>query len=277
MPTKRPEERYEIDAVDNLRREIVGNWSNEKHLRLKHYVNISRAARRKFYGNSTFIDLYCGPGRARIRDTDSLVQGGTLAAASEAKRLVPFGKIHVGDLDPINVHACHKRLESERLGPVDTYVGKAEDTAAMVVEKLRPSGLHFAFLDPYSVQALPFSVIETLAQLPKMDLLIHFSAMDLTRNVKRLMGNGGLDKFAPGWQDYADPMEKNSVTLHKVVHHWCNLIRELGFNDVSDRLELVSGDKNQPLYWLVLASRNELGAKFWGEVSNVTPQARLWP
>ena len=57
MPTKRPEERYEIDAVDNLRREIVGNWSNEKHLRLKHYVNISRAARRKFYGNSTFIDL----------------------------------------------------------------------------------------------------------------------------------------------------------------------------------------------------------------------------
>lgn len=276
MPTKRTDERYETDPADGFRREVVGTWASEKHLRLRHYVDISRAARRKFEGNSTFIDLYSGPGRARIRSTDSWVPGGTLVAASEAMRVSPFGRIHLGDLDPVNVLACKARMELEQLGPISTYVGKAQDTAEQVAGNLTKSGLHFAFLDPYSVQALPFGVIQTLAQLPRMDLLIHFSAMDLTRNVKRLMANGGLDEFAPGWEEHADPAEKNAVAVSRVVQHWCNLIRGLGYQDVSDRLELVSGDKNQPLYWLVLASRSTLGKRFWGEVSNVTPQTRLF-
>ncbi|SEM57839.1 three-Cys-motif partner protein [Pseudoxanthomonas sp. GM95] len=276
MPKRSKEDRYEIDPVDGLSRELVGSWAREKHLRLAHYVNISRAARRKFDGNSSFIDLYCGPGRARIRDTEIVLQGGTLVAATEAARSVPFGQIHLADLDPVNVHACKTRLERDRLGPLHSYVGTAEQTAKQVVSKLSPSGLHFAFLDPYNVLTLPFAVISTLAQAPRMDLLIHLSAMDLTRNVKRIMANGELDQFAPGWKAHANPADRNDIAVRCVVQHWCNLIRGLGYEDVSEKVELVSGDKNQPLYWLVLASRNALGTKFWGEVSNVTAQQRLF-
>lgn len=275
MPTKRTEDRYETDPVDGLRREVVSPWAEEKHLRLRHYADISRAARRKFKGNSSFIDLYCGPGRARIKDTQVVIPGSAIAAGAEAARHSKFGAIHLADLDATNVTVCEQRLAQEGLGLASTYVGKAEDTARKVVSNLSPSGLHFAFLDPYGVQALPFRVIETLAELPRMDLLIHFSTMDMQRNVKQMMSNGKLELFAPGWRDHIDPAVRNDVAVQEVFRHWCALIRGLGYHDVSNNAERVSGTKNQPLYWLILASKNELGQRFWGEVSNVTAQQRL--
>lgn len=137
--------------------------------------------------------------------------------------------------------------------------------------KLSPTALHFAFLDPYSIQAMPFSIIQTLAELPRMDMLIHFSTMDMQRNIKALMAGGKLDNFAPGWQQHINPSERNDLALIAVFHYWYGLIRKLGYH-VSDNIERISGAKNQPLYWLVLVSKNELGEKFWGKVSNVTPQ-----
>lgn len=274
MPTKRQEERYEIDPSDGLRREIVGDWVQEKHQRLRHYVDISRAARRKFHGNCTFIDLYSGPGRAKIKNTTTVIPGSAVVAASEAAKHDAFGKIYIGDLDGINLEACKARLAREQLGPAFAFEGTAEATAREIRRELAPSALHFAFLDPYNVQAMPFSVIQTLAELPKMDMLIHFSIMDMQRNVRSLMADGKLDNFAPGWRTHMDPAARNDVSLLAVFHYWCELIRELGYH-VSDNVERISGAKNQPLYWLVLVSKDELGKKFWGKVSNVTPQQRL--
>lgn len=275
MPTKRTDERYEIDQIDGLRRELVGRWVKDKHERLLHYIDISRAARRKFGGNSSFIDLYCGPGRSRVKGTSEHLPGSTVAAALEAHRNTPFGSVHFGDLDHTNVQACETRLAREHIAPRLSYTGPAEETAKKVVANLSDTGLHFAFLDPYNVGSLPFSVIQTLASKPRMDLLIHFSAMDLSRNIRQYMQSGVLERFAPNWRSQVDANARNDLAVLSLVHYWCNLIRRLGYQDVSERLELVSGDRNQPLYWLVLASRNPLGTKFWGEVSNVTPQARF--
>ena len=45
------------------------------------------------------------------------------------------------------------------------------------------STLHFAFLDPYNLEQLPFSIIEKLASVQRMDMLIHVSVLDLQRNI----------------------------------------------------------------------------------------------
>ena len=148
MPTKREEERYEIDPTDGLRREIVGEWVQEKHRRLCHYVDISRAARRKFHGNCTFIDLYCGPGRARIKNTTTVIPGGAVAAASEAAKHDPFGKIYIGDLDATNLEACEQRLAQERLGPVFTFEGTAEATARAIPARTFVNGSTFCLPRP---------------------------------------------------------------------------------------------------------------------------------
>ena len=275
MPTQKDDDRYEIDPEDGLRRAIVGDWAPEKHLRLQKYVDITRAVRRKFGGNATYIDLYCGPGRARLRKTGEVEEGSALVAATEAiLRRNPYREVIIGDLDPINVEACEARLKRLRVGNVRAYAGTAEDVAAQILPTLHPTGFNLAFLDPFNLESLPFQVIQTLAQAKSMDLLIHVSIMDLQRNVRALMASGKLNSFAPGWDKKINSAATNPKLVMAVFEYWRSLLSQLGYL-VSDNIERVTGNRNQPLYWLVLASKHDLADKLWGEVSQVEPQGRL--
>jgi hypothetical protein len=69
------------------------------------------------------------------------------------------------------------------------YVGAAELTAREIVERLNPYGLHFAFLDPYNLDDLPFTVIESFSRLKRIDMLIHVSAGFATK-FRRLRCSG---------------------------------------------------------------------------------------
>jgi three-Cys-motif partner protein len=272
--TRLKSEKYEIDPTDHLRREIVGEWSPDKHARLRRYVDITYATRRKYdKSGSTYIDLYCGPGRARTRESSEVVDGSALVAAIEAARHAPFTTIHIGDLDGENVTACAARLERLKI-PTRTYVGDAGETSASVVGNLNAYGLHLAFLDPYSISALPFSVLSTLGAVKRMDLLIHVSVMDLQRNARLFMDNGVMESFAPGWPKAVHRGTKNATLVPELFRHWRGLLEKLGYK-VSDSVERVTGSKNQPLYLLVLAARHDIADKFWTQVSNVEPQGRL--
>src|SRR5437867_11925476 len=99
---------YEIDE-DGLPRSIVGEWALEKHERLHKYVDITRAARRKFtvqtsprryLGGAAYIDLFAGPGRARTRGSARLIDGSPVVAAKSAlASTVPFSEMHLADSD----------------------------------------------------------------------------------------------------------------------------------------------------------------------------------
>lgn len=274
MPRLKDEDRYEPDPHDGMRRAIVGDWAPEKHVRLRKYVDITRAVRRKFEGNATYIDLYCGPGRARLRQTGDIVEGSALVAALEAQRQTPYREVIIGDLDGTNVDVCEKRLREAKVGNVRAYVGTAADVAAQILPTLNPTGLKLAFLDPFNIESLPFSVIETLSKAKRMDMLIHVSIMDLQRNARQMMTSGKLDSFAPGWQTVINPAATNATTVMNIFAYWRSLLTGLGYR-VSDNIERVTGNHSQPLYWLVYVSKHPLGDKLWEEVSQVEPQRRL--
>jgi three-Cys-motif partner protein len=274
MSTQKDEDRYELDPQDGLRRMIVGEWAPEKHLRLQKYVDITRAVRRKFGGNATYIDLYCGPGRSRLRKTGEVVEGSAVVAAMEAVRRNPYREIIIGDFDPVNVEACQTRLGRLGITNVRAYTGTAEDVATEILPTLHPTGFNLAFLDPFNLESLPFRVIEALAQAKSMDLLIHVSIMDLQRNVRALMASGKLSDFAPGWEKTVNRAVTNPKLVMGVFEHWRGLLRQLGYQ-VTDNIERVTGNRNQPLYWLVLVSKHGLAEKLWGEVSQIEPQRRL--
>ncbi|MFT3807178.1 three-Cys-motif partner protein TcmP [Arenimonas sp.] len=274
--SSKAKDRYESDPDDGLRRDIVGDWAEEKHARLRRYVDITHATRRKFSRNSpAYIDLYCATGRARIRETARVVDGSPLVASLEAKKNVPFGQVHIGDLDTQNLAACKERLGVAGVAGVKVYEGKAEQTAADVVRSLNPYGLHLAFLDPYSLDALPFAVVKTLAGVKRMDFIIHINEMDFQRNVIGKREEHKLDTFAPGWRDAIDTNQRSDIMKQSFLSHYKQLLTQLGYY-VSDNIERVTGSHNQPLYWLLLASRDKLADKFWSQISNVDPQARMF-
>jgi three-Cys-motif partner protein len=130
-------------------------------------------------------------------------------------------------------------------------------------------GLHFAFLDPYNLENLPFSVIKRLAKLPRMDMLIHVSIFDLQRNLRRYLEDGRtLDAFMPGWRDHIEMRRKDEDVRAGLLHYWLSLIRGLGTSP-AEGIELVSATGGQRLYWLVFVSGHELGRKLWDDIRNV--------
>ena len=265
---------------DNLPLDEVGEWASEKHDRLRKYIDASRAARRKFVegtGGATYIDLYCGSGRAIVRETGMLIDGSPLVAFRSARDGgVPFSEVHLADVSEPSVEAARQRI-AKAGGVAKPHVGRAEATVTSIVRELNPYGLHFALLDPYNLQDLPFSVIRTLSRMQRIDLLIHVSAQDLQRNLGSYLQEGDtrLEQFAPGWRDHVDVRQSRPAVRAAFLSYWASKIEELGLPPAK-RAELVSGTtKNQRLYWLVFVSRSDFAKRLWEEIRTLSGQRTL--
>ncbi|MBI5323226.1 three-Cys-motif partner protein TcmP [Bradyrhizobium sp.] len=253
----------------------------EKHERLRKYIDAYRGARAMFLpprgsGGAAFVDLFSGPGRSQRDDNGQFIDGSPLVAYRAAlQSRTRFSDLHFNDIDADNVDALRQRIESLG-GAAHFYNESAEKAVERVAYALDPSGLHFAFLDPYNLENLPFSIIQRLAKLPRMDMLIHVSVFDLQRNLRRYLDDGRvLDAFMPGWRDAVDPNRVDQAVRTDLLHYWLGLIRRLGTSP-AEGIELVSATGGQRLYWLVFVSANELGRKLWGDISNVHVQGRLF-
>jgi three-Cys-motif partner protein len=238
-------------------------------------VDISRAVRKKFVGKggATYIDLFCGPGRARVRETTRIVDGSALAAAKQAiESKTGFTELYIADSNESFLSAASARLD--RLGvTTKAYVGTSEHTVQQIAPVLGQFGLHFAFLDPYDLRSLPFTVIERLAGFKHMDILIHVSAQDLQRNLRRYIerGQSPLDSFAPRWRQVVDKLDPDANIRNKIFVHWLGLIRACDMHPAQG-VEEVTGTRNQHLYWLVFVARHKLALRFWEDIRNITDQ-----
>src|SRR5262249_10797747 len=126
------------------------------------------------------------------------------------------------------------------------------------------------------LESLPFSIIQKLANIPKMDMLIHVSIYDLQRNLRRYLDDGRvLDAFMPGWQDNVDVNTTDQqATRAGLLDYWRGLIRKLD-TSTAEGIELVSATGGQRLYWLVFVSRHELGHKLWDDIRNISGQGQF--
>lgn len=266
---------------DSLPLDDVGAWAKDKHDRLRKYIDISRAARRKFVhgrGGATYIDLYCGTGRAVVRESGEIIDGSPLEAFKCANEGgAAFSEFYIADADQKKCDACAKRITNAG-GRALAVTGPAESTAACIVSQLNKNGLHFAFLDPYNLNDLPFSVIEAFSGLKRIDMLIHVSAQDLQRNLiaYSMSVDGPLDRFAPGWRIAVDLKQSQPEIRAAYIEYWISRMTALGLPPAR-HAELVSGTtKNQRLYWLVFVSRSDFAKSLWDKIRNVSGQGELF-
>ena len=261
------------DPIDDLPALEAGEWADEKHGLLREYVSLSSGARGMWFKESndaTYIELFSGPGRIFYKGTDRFADGSPLVAFKEsAKGNNPFSHMHLGDASREFCDALGQRLK--KIGPtVRPYPQSAEVSIIEICKNLSPYGLHFAFLDPYNIESLPFSIIEQLSRFRHMDVLIHVSAMDLQRNLPRWTKSEHcpLDEFAPKWrQAVGDSNPSDIVARGLLLEHWLSLIENAGFQDAEVK-HLVRGETNQPLYWLVLIAKHKLALKFWKAITS---------
>jgi three-Cys-motif partner protein len=275
----------EVDPADGLPISEVGEWALEKHARLRKYIDIYRDVRKKFTdpnrapnfrGGATYIDLFCGPGRAKVRETGLLIDGSPLVAVKSAiAGKYPFSEIHLADLNRTYSEAAVKRVSA--LGAnARGYTGEAEHTCDQVIAALNPYGLHFAFLDPFNLDNLSFMIIRKLSTLKHIDLLLHVSVQDLQRNLARYEEEkpSALDTFAPGWRSQVNLKRSIAPIRADILRHWQGLVRSLGFIEPRG-VELVTGSVKQRLYWLIFLRKNKIANDFWDKIRNISGQGDL--
>jgi len=269
------------DPSDGQIVDIVGPWASDKHDRLRKYIDASRSVRAKFLpprgtGGAAYIDLFSGPGRSVTDPGGDYIDGSPLVAYRAAQQSqTRFSELYFNDVIPANTAALAHRIKALG-GAANIYNLPAEAAVDKVLYALNPAGLHFAFLDPYNLESLPFSIVRKLAQLPRMDMLIHVSVFDLQRNLRRYMEEGApqLDSFMPGWRDAVHSKRPDQAVRADLLQYWLSEIRKLGTSP-AEGIELVSGPGGQRLYWLVFVSAHELARQLWDDIRNVHIQSRL--
>ena len=247
----------------------VGKWVPEqKHTLLAKMIGGTRGARSK-WSNRILIDPFCGPGRIQVKGEAFTRDGGTLVAWRQASdHQVAFTKVLIGDLDEDRVKACEARLKA--LGaPVESFVGSAVDTVKEMQNRIPGKSLCLAYIDPYNLEYLSFSIIEELAKLKNVDFAVHFSTMDMIRNVDLELdpNRARFDDAAPGWRAAlgGDKLSKGQLP-QAFFAYWQGLVEKCGFS-VSKEMPLVTNDQNRPIYRLVFFSRHSFPNFIWDDIA----------
>jgi three-Cys-motif partner protein len=130
------DEHYSLDE-QGLLVENVGPWARDKLKIVTDYIQASSAARRGYLGTgAAYIDVFCGPGRSKIRPTGQFIDDSPVAAFKKAEvSLAPFTSINISDADPELLATADKRLSA--LGaPVQTTSGPASSAMPKIVQSL---------------------------------------------------------------------------------------------------------------------------------------------
>jgi three-Cys-motif partner protein len=246
----------------------VGWWVPEvKHTLLAKYIDAAHAAAaKKSWSGWVLIDPFCGPGRIQVKGEPFTREGGSVIAWRQSVASgTPFAKILVGDKDPGRVEACVARLDAVG-APVKGFVGPAVDTVPEMVAAVPKGHLCLAYVDPYNLALLDFSLIAALAKLP-VDFLVHFSDMDCHRNADMELDpkRARFDQTLPGWRDKLAGHAQSSLFV-AVMTYWMDLVKGLGFQFAGE-MPLVKNDSSATMYRLAFFARHDLPKRLWDEVA----------
>jgi three-Cys-motif partner protein len=263
------DERYSLDE-HGLLVEHVGPWAIDKLKIVTDYIQASGAARRRYLeSGAAYIDVFCGPGRSRVRTTGKLIDGSPVAAFKKAKTsLGQFTSVNISDADAELLTAAERRLST--LGaPVKVTPGPASLAMPKIVQGLSRYGLHFAFLDPHNLGTLSFDLFECLAKLKRIDIIVHVSLSDLQRNADRYTSDAHdqFDKFAPRWREHIGTDMNQGSLRAAILRYWSEKVMNLGLPRAK-HCELITGTQSQRLYWLILLSRHPLAHSLWSKISS---------
>lgn len=247
----------------------VGRWvPDEKHHYLKRYLDATREAQKKF-PERVLIDPFCGPGRIQVEGEGFTREGGSVMAYRQSvKSGAPFTKVLVGDIDPGRVRANELRLAC--LGAsVSAFTGPANETVDAMIKAVPPGALALAYIDPYNLEYLSFSIIERLSRLRHVDFAVHFSLMDLTRNIDMELDpkRDRFDHALPGWRTRVptEALSKSSLPGW-FFKDWCDAVEALGLK-VSWQMPLITDGKGRSIYRLVFFSRHPLPDRIWNDIA----------
>ena len=262
------------DPADRLPVQCVGPWAPQKHHYLRQYVEATRAVRAKYLpgssrrgvipGGAAFIDLFAGPGRARIFSNGSIIDGSPLIAL--AHEPAPFSRVILCEVDEENVTAL--RARTVKYEPrVRIVPGDCNENIDEIISLVPFYGLNLALIDPFNLESLSFDTLTKLAQVRRMDLIVHFPTMDAKRNYAQ----GAVEKLgkATGSTAITELIRSPKDTAKAISELRANL-EQLGYTGYESRSPPIRNTMNGTLYHLVYFSKADRGDAIWNSIAKRT-------
>lgn len=270
---------------DGLPTPEIGGWGENKYRLVSMYAALFARSMQNKWDALVYLDLFAGSGRSQIRGTRRVVLASPLLVLGMTEAFQQYifcerNKSHVEAL----AKRCRRAFPDRK---VTIIPGDANEKAAEIVAEMPRPGrswkvLGFCFLDPFQMQNLHFSTIETLSQRFMEFLVLIPSGMDANRNEQNYIRsqNKTVENFVgnPDWRARWDEEKASGKSFEQfIVEEFGHSMQKLSYIDPGlSEAKLIRGDKNLPLYRLVLYSRSKLGAKFWKETQKYSdPQMKL--
>ena len=166
-----------------------GSWIQQKHHPLTYYSEIfNQAMKNKPWDHRVYLELFAGPGKCLIRESNCEEDGSPLKAVE--KNFTDYIFI---DICEAAARALSQRLARHpKAGRVDIWCG---DCAEAIRQITIPSkSLTLAFVDPTRISDAPFFLIETLlrraAPSGLASLTLHRRGLPQEYGVRRLVRLG---------------------------------------------------------------------------------------
>lgn len=255
--------------------QCVQPWAKDKSHYLHNYIEATKKVRARYLpppaarGGAAFVDLFAGPGKKRIGESNEIILGSPLVALEH--REAPFTRVIACDIDPENVASLRARTSGT--GRCDVLEGDCNRRVADIVRLIPEEGLNLAFIDPFGLQHLKFSTIATLGRIHRMDLLIHFPTGDIKRNLVADPARTGkwLDEAlgTDSWRSC--PLDRGVDALVGVL---IEQLKEHRYTGTRFHAPAIKTLTDVPLYHLVFASRHRLGDKIWASIIRTDPSGQ---
>ncbi|MDD5369413.1 MAG: three-Cys-motif partner protein TcmP [Anaerolineaceae bacterium] len=279
-----PGHQYLNCEEDGLLMRRTGAWATEKLDYLCRYLKIfTTSMRTKPWRGLHFIDLFSGPGKCQIRGTNQIMLGSPLLSM---KLEYPFSRYFFVDADPTAIDALKLRCgSSDQSAHIQYQVGNSNQVVTSIVKQIEaidrqylkdkwPS-LNLAFLDPEGFE-LEWTTVASLGKIQRMDLIIYYPQMGLTREIRKDFQNPEytkIDAYFGGteWRDVYQKYQLGQIqSLHRsLLDLYEGKLKSLGYVEIKENEPLMRNTgRNAPLYRLIFASKHPLGNKFWREVTN---------
>ena len=262
---------------DGLATPAIGSWAFQKYRLLYLYDTLFSTGMKHLWDQRVYIDLFSGPGRAKIRGTERIVETSPLFALRVPDR---FDKYIFCDREVKNISALRERVGREFPDVDPSYViGDCNEVVAEIAEKIPKASkgksvLSFCFADPFGIDDLKFRTIRTLSDSSRMDFLV-LLALDMDANrfqslyVKET--STIIDEFLDdtSWRSKWATAQSRRVDFRVfLAKAFASRMVSLGYlpAGLQRMKEVRSDEKNLPLYHLAFFSKHPRGYQFWDQV-----------
>lgn len=268
-------------ASDGHNIRCVGRWAKDKYFYIGRYLDLFSTAMKNIW-NLYYIDLFAGCGKCRVRDSGEEIDGSALMSLNIR---FPFTKYLFVDSNPEALDSLEKRIKSSgSLDRVKLLHGDCNERVEEIIKEIPQKGsLCLAFIDPTGLQ-IKFATIKQLTEERRIDLIITFpEGMAIKRNLEIFLNQGHslLDDFM-GDTSWREQYRKELVALHsfdrkrKFVELYREKLESIGYLEIKSANEVLirSSARKLPLYYLLFASKHQLGHKFWSKIGEIEPSGQ---